>query len=101
MTAPAPGADAAHDLSGTYVLTAPTITMTLVLRQDTEGALHGTLSSTSGAQFQVDGKVQDGVGHGACVGTQGVSSYFHANAAEPGESGIVAGRTSAIKFRSG
>ena len=78
MTAPAHGADAAHDLSGTYVLTAPMITMTLVLRQDTEGALHGTLSSTSGAQFQVDGEVRDGVGHGACVGTQGVSSYFRA-----------------------
>jgi len=78
MTAPAREADAAHDLSGMYVLTAQNLTMTLVLRQDTQGALSGTLSSTSGAQFQVDGREQDGMGVGTCVGNQG-GSYFEAH----------------------
>ena len=58
MTAPTRETDATHDLSGTYVLTAQNLTMTLVLRQDAQGALSGTLSSTSGAQAQVDGREQ-------------------------------------------
>jgi len=38
MTAPTRETDATHDLSGTYVLTAQNLTMTLVLRQDAQGA---------------------------------------------------------------
>ena len=50
MTAPARETDATHDLSGTYVLTAQNLTMTLVLRQDAQGALSGTLSSWKGGR---------------------------------------------------
>ena len=78
MTVPVHGADAVHDLSGTYVLTSQNITMTLLLRQDAQGALTGTLSITRGAQFEVEGRVKDGVGVGTCVGNQG-GSYFEAH----------------------
>ncbi len=67
-----------QDLSGTYVMSAQNVTLTLVLRQDGQGNLTGTLSSTSGARFQVDGKIQDGVGIGTCVDNQG-GSYFEAH----------------------
>ena len=68
----------AQDLSGTYVMTSQNVTLTLMLRHDAQGNLNGTLSSTSGAQFQVDGKVHDGVGVGTCVSSQG-GSYFEAH----------------------
>ena len=50
MTVPAHGADTAHNLSGTYVLTSQNITTTLVLWQDAQGALSGTLSSWKGGR---------------------------------------------------
>jgi hypothetical protein len=72
------GTASAQDLTGTYVMTSQNTTLTLVLRQNAQGALSGTLSSTSGAQFQVDGMIQDGVGVGTCVSNQG-GSYFEAH----------------------
>jgi hypothetical protein len=78
MTAPAREADAAHDLSGAYSLTVENLTMTLVPRQDAQGAISGRISSTSAARFQVDGREQDGMGVGTCVGKQG-GSYFEAH----------------------
>jgi hypothetical protein len=68
---------AEESLSGTYVMAAPNSTLTLVLRQDAQGGLQGTLSSTTGGSFRLEGTVSDGEGFGTCQGAQG-GSYFEA-----------------------
>ena len=75
--AAAAGIAFAESLSGTYVMVAPDSTLTLVLQQDAQGALRGTLTSSTGASFRVDGEVSDGEGFGTCVGSRG-GSYFEA-----------------------
>jgi len=72
------GAAVAQNLSGTYVMIAQNVSLTLVLRQSAQGALSGTLSSTSGVEFRLDGRMHEGVGVGTCVGNQG-GSYFEAH----------------------
>ena len=68
----------AQNLSGTYTLSSQGTTLTLTLSQDGQGNITGTLSSTTGAQFQVAGIIQDNVGVGTCVSAQG-GSYFEAH----------------------
>lgn len=68
----------AQDFSGAYVLEAQGVTLTLMLKQDAQGNITGRLSSTTGAQFEVQGLVQQGVGIGMCVSNQG-GSYFEAH----------------------
>ena len=68
----------AQNLSGTYILSSQGTTLTLTLEQNTQGNIKGTLSSTTGAQFRVEGVIQDNVGVGTCVSNQG-GSYFEAH----------------------
>lgn len=68
----------AQGLAGTYTLSQGGTTLTLVLAQDPQGNLTGSLSSTTGASFRVEGQVQDGVGMGAMTAGQG-GSYFEAH----------------------
>jgi len=68
----------AQNLSGTYVLSSQGTTLTLKLEQDAQGHIKGTLFSTTGAQFNVEGMMQDNVGVGTCVSNQG-GSYFEAH----------------------
>ena len=67
----------AQNLSGKYTLSSQGTTLTLTLNQDTQGKIKGTLSSTTGMEFRVEGAVQDNVGVGTCVSNQG-GSYFEA-----------------------
>ena len=66
-----------ENLSGKYTLSSQGTTLTLTLDQDAKGKIKGTLSSTTGMQFRVEGTVQDNVGVGTCVSNQG-GSYFEA-----------------------
>lgn len=67
----------AQNLSGTYVLREQGNTITIVLNQDAQGKLSGSMSSTTGAQFRIDGMMESGIGVGVCVGDEG-GSYFEA-----------------------
>lgn len=67
-----------QNLSGTYTLSSQGTTLTLTLEQDAQGNIKGALSSTTGAQFKVEGMIQDNVGVGTCVSNQG-GSYFEAH----------------------
>jgi hypothetical protein len=68
----------AENLSGVYTLSSQGVTLTLKLNQDPQGNLKGTLSSTTGAQFQVEGIVQEGIGLGVCKNNEG-GSFFEAH----------------------
>jgi hypothetical protein len=65
-------------LSGNYILESPSVTLRLSLNQDPDRNLSGTLSSSTGAQFQVEGMVEDGVGVGMCYGDEG-ALFFEAS----------------------
>jgi hypothetical protein len=67
-----------QSISGTYILNAQGVTLTLVLHQDAQGNIGGSLSSTTGSRFQIEGMIQDGVGVGACYNDQG-GSFFEAH----------------------
>lgn len=67
----------AQNLSGAYILSEQGVTLTLLLKQDPQGNIAGVLSSSAGAQYQVEGMFQDGVGFGACYNSKG-GSYFQA-----------------------
>jgi hypothetical protein len=73
-----PGLAWAENLSGIYTFSSQGATLTLTLKQDPQGNIKGTLSSTTGVQFQVEGIVKDGVGLGVCKSTEG-GSYFEAH----------------------
>ena len=68
----------AQNLSGAYTLSSQGTTLTLTLTQDAQGKIKGTLVSTTGARFQIEGLIQNGVGVGTCVDNQG-GSYFEAH----------------------
>jgi len=65
-------------LSGNYILESQGVTLRLTLNQDPDGNLSGTLSSSTGAQFQVEGMVEEGVGVGMCYGEEG-GLFFEAS----------------------
>jgi hypothetical protein len=62
---------------GTYTTTSGGVTLTLVLEQDAAGRISGTLSSTKGTRFRLEGKIQEGIAIGNCLGESG-QSYFEA-----------------------
>jgi len=62
---------------GTYTMTSGGVTLTLVLEQDAAGRISGTLSSTKGTRFRLEGKIQEGIATGNCSGEAG-QSYFEA-----------------------
>ena len=69
---------AAQPLAGTWVLNNQGTVLTLVLQVDGQGNLGGQLGSNTGAQFTIEGTLQDGVGVGILSGSQG-ASYFEAH----------------------
>ncbi len=71
-------ATAGQNLSGTYTMSNQGINITLVLIQSADNQLSGTLSSTTGARFQITGMLQDGVGVGVCRSEAG-GVYFEAH----------------------
>jgi len=62
---------------GAYTSTSGGVTLTLVLEQDLAGRITGTLSSTKGTRFRLEGKIQEGIATGNCSGESG-QSYFEA-----------------------
>jgi hypothetical protein len=66
-----------QNYTGTYVLNSEGVTVTLVLQQDAQGNISGTLSSTKGTQFKIDGTLEEGVAVGLCSSEQG-AAYFEA-----------------------
>ena len=66
--------------TGTYELRHENVTITLVLQQDAAGNVTGTLRSTTGMQYRVEGMVEPGaeVAVGACSGPDG-AIYFEAH----------------------
>lgn len=67
----------ASDFSGSYTLEAQGSILTLILSQDAQRKISGTLSSAGGMQFQLDGRVEGDAAVGACHGETG-SVYFEA-----------------------
>jgi hypothetical protein len=66
------------NLSGTYILASGQTTLKLVLNQS-GNSLSGSLTSTTGAGYQLQGQVMEGVGTGKCNG-DGTSVFFEAYA---------------------
>lgn len=63
--------------SGTYSLQSQDVTLSLIMNQDAQGNITGTLSSSTGMQFQLEGMVEEGTALGACYDNQG-GAYFEA-----------------------
>jgi len=62
----------AQNFSGTYVMAGQGVSMTLVLQQDAQGNVLGTLSSSTGMQLRVEAQLdQDGMAVGAAYNNQG------------------------------
>lgn len=68
-----------QNYSGTYVSSYQGVTATLVLLQDAQGKITGTLSSTNGkgAQFRIEGTLEEGRAVGLCHSEDG-TVYFEA-----------------------
>jgi hypothetical protein len=66
-----------QNFRGTYVLTSGGVTLTLVFDQDSAGRVSGTLSSTTGTRFRLEGTVEEGVASGTCAGDS-AQSFFEA-----------------------
>lgn len=64
-----------QNFRGTYTLTSGNTKLTLVLNQDSGGQVIGTLTSTTGALFQLAGKVEEDVVMGTCQGQAGTSNF--------------------------
>jgi hypothetical protein len=61
--------------SGTYTLNSDGVTVTLVLKQDVTQQVSGTLTSTTGISYQLQGEVVEDAAMGICSGKDG-SVYF-------------------------
>jgi len=64
-----------QNFRGTYVLTSGGVTLTLVLDQNSAGQVTGTLSSTKGTRFRLEGTIEEGVATGTCSG-ESAQSFF-------------------------
>jgi len=67
---------AQQSLSGNYSMQSGDITLTLKLSQQGR-TIQGSLSGSTGASFQLNGQVENGIGNGTCTGTEG-TVYFEA-----------------------
>lgn len=67
----------AQSYNGTYQLITDEATLTLVLQEVSGGIITGTLSSTKGVAYQVQGEISDGVAMGVCSDQQS-GLYFEA-----------------------
>ena len=63
--------------TGTYKLTTGEVTLTLTMKQDEFNVLTGTLESSSGLQYTLEGMVSEGIAAGAVSGSEG-ALYFEA-----------------------
>lgn len=68
-----------QNYTGTYTASYQGVTATLVLQQDAQGKITGTLSSTKGkgAQFRIEGNLEEGLAVGLCNSEDG-AVYFEA-----------------------
>jgi hypothetical protein len=64
-----------QNFKGTYTMTAGTTKLTLVLNQGAGGQITGTLSSSTGATFQLSGKLEEDIALGTCQGQAGTSQF--------------------------
>lgn len=69
------GAAFSQDFKGTYTLTSGATKLTLVLNQGAGGQVTGTLSSSTGAVFQLNGKIEEDIVMGTCQGQAGTSQF--------------------------
>jgi hypothetical protein len=69
------GAAFGQNFKGTYTMTSGTTKLTLVLNQAAGGQVTGTLSSSTGAVFQLNGKIEEDVAMGTCQGQAGTSQF--------------------------
>ncbi len=67
----------AEGFDGTYIMASQGNTITLILHQDNQGSITGSLSSTTGMQYQIEGMMEEGVAVGTCYNSQG-GVYFEA-----------------------
>jgi hypothetical protein len=74
-----PGETAAQqqNYNGTFLVTTGDITLTLTIRQEGSNVVKGTLQSSNGAQYTLEGVVSEGIAAGALSGSEG-SLYFEA-----------------------
>ena len=72
------GAAFGQNFKGTYTMTSGTTKLTLALNQGAGGLVTGTLSSSTGAVFQLNGKLEEDIVTGTCQGKAG-SSQFEAS----------------------
>ncbi|RMI25490.1 MAG: hypothetical protein D6681_01460 [Calditrichaeota bacterium] len=75
---PQPQPQPSNSYTGTYTLNSQGVVLTLVLQQDAQGNVLGSLTSTTGGQFRVEGTLQDGAAVGTCYDQQG-GVYFEAH----------------------
>ncbi len=66
-----------QDYTGTYQVTTGDVTLTLTLKQDGFNVLNGTLVSSNGMKYTLEGMVNEGIAAGAVSGSEG-SLYFEA-----------------------
>jgi hypothetical protein len=71
-----PGFVWAQDFTGTYVSKSRGVTYTLVLRQDAQGKISGTLSGTDGKRCQISAALEEDIAVGLCKGD--ISAQFEA-----------------------
>lgn len=70
-----------EDFTGTYTLSYEGTTLTLNLQQDQAQMITGSLTSTTGVNYTIQGQVSEGVAVGICYDQQG-GVYFEAYFAE-------------------
>jgi len=63
--------------TGTFKLTTGDVTLTLTMKQDGFNGLTGTLESSNGMQYTLEGMVSEGIAAGAVSGSEG-ALYFEA-----------------------
>ncbi len=63
--------------TGTYILSLDQVKLTLRIFQDSGGIISGTLESTTGTQYTLQGEAKEGMIYGVCFDTQS-SAYFEA-----------------------
>jgi hypothetical protein len=64
-----------QNFKGTYTMTSGATKLTLVLNPGGRGQVTGTLSSSTGAVFQLNGKIVDDIVTGTCQGQAGTSQF--------------------------
>jgi len=69
------GASFGQNYRGTWTMTSGTTKLTLVLNQGAGGQVTGSLSSSTGAVFQLNGRVEEGAVMGTCQGQAGNSQF--------------------------